>query len=127
MLLLRSQVVPSIRTRTTSIPVQLARTTSELKQGLSGTSSLPVGTGMLFIFEHPGGYGFWMKDMQYPLDIVWMDENLRVVEITQHLTPETFPEVTYPQVPVKYVLELNADTAKQGGFVIGEKVKLRGY
>ena len=45
----------------------------ERSQGLSGRPNLAAGTGMLFVFEQAGSYAFWMKDMRFPLDMVWID------------------------------------------------------
>lgn len=63
---------------------------------------------MLFIFETPGQHGFWMKDMNFSIDIVWIDENLQIVGIDKNIAPETFPNIFYPNQLVKYVLEIPA-------------------
>jgi uncharacterized membrane protein (UPF0127 family) len=66
----------------------------KLAQGLSGRKNLPAGTGMLFIFENLERHTMWMPDMNFPLDIVWLDETLSVVHITYGLQPcaETQPD-----------------------------------
>ena len=88
------------------ITAEVADTAETRSKGLSGRGSLQEGTGMLFIFDSPAQYGFWMKDMNFAIDIVWIDDNLRIVDIEKKVTPETFPQVFYPDQPVKYVLEL---------------------
>lgn len=90
------------------IPVTIADTPEEQQQGLSGTALLPTDTGKLFVFNTPGNYGFWMKDMHYPLDIIWIDSTMRVVGITTDIRPDTYPTVFYPPQDVSYVLEVNA-------------------
>src|SRR5690242_15708811 len=55
------------------IYVKKADTPAKQQQGLSGTASLPLDQGMLFIFPKDGTYAFWMKDMNYSLDIIWID------------------------------------------------------
>ena len=90
------------------IPVTIADTTLELEQGLSGTVSLPPNAGKLFVFNTPGKYGFWMKDMKYSLDILWLDSSFRILSITDNISPESYPTVFYPPKSVQYVLEVNA-------------------
>lgn len=91
-----------------SFKVEIADTPEKRQQGLSGRSALGDGTGMFFIFDKSGQYGFWMKDMNFPIDIVWIDENYKIVDIDKNLLPETYPEIFYPDQPVKYVLEIPA-------------------
>lgn len=91
-----------------SIPVTIADTPLEQEQGLSGTDSLAEGTGKLFVFDTPNIYGFWMKDMQYPLDFIWIDSTMHIIDITPAVGPETYPTVFYPPSPVQYVLEVHS-------------------
>ena len=90
-----------------TLNIEVADTDDERMQGLSDRDSLPRGSGMLFIFEKPGVHGFWMKDMRFPIDIVWLDESYKVVDIARSMSPNSFPHVFYPPRPVKYVLETN--------------------
>ncbi len=89
------------------------------EQGLSFTKSLAENHGMLFIFDRQETPGFWMKDMNYPLDIIWIDENKTVIGISENIMPETFPEKFYPDKPVKYALELNAGFANLHNLTVG--------
>lgn len=106
----------------TQIEVSVADTPSGRTKGLSGTQSLRVGTGKLFIFDTPDTYGFWMKDMQYPLDIVWIDSSWKVVDITRNVLPETYPTIFLPPAPVQYVLEVNAGDTVTKSLEIGSSV-----
>ncbi len=103
-----------VSSETVSIPVTIADTPQEHEQGLSGTEFLDKGAGKLFVFNTSGKYGFWMKDMNYGLDIVWLDENLKIVGISNGVMPSSYPNIFYPPSDVKYVLEVNAgfSTAK---------------
>ncbi len=101
------------------IRVAIADTDTLRVQGLSGVVSLPRSSGMLFTFPISGIYGLWMKDMNFPLDMVWIDSTKKVVGIHEHITPETFPMSFYPTEPVKYVLEINAYEAKKFGIATG--------
>lgn len=101
---------PTITVDGRTIQVEVADTEALREQGLSDRASLPAGRGMLFVFDEPGDYGFWMRNMRFPLDIVWLEregEGYRAVDITRNVLPDTFPQVFYPPRPVKYVLETN--------------------
>ena len=89
-----------------ALRVEVADTDAKRTLGLSGRESLKEG-GMLFVFDTPGNYGFWMKDMRFPIDIIWLDESYHVVDIARNVGPDTFPHIFYPPYPVKYVLETN--------------------
>lgn len=104
--------------------VSLAQTPQERAQGLSGTAELLPHTGKFFIFETLGMYGFWMKDMRFSIDIIWIDENFIIVGIEQGVAPSSYPDVFYPPVPVRYVLEVRSGEAIKNNLNIGTKVKL---
>lgn len=98
--------------------------TPELRQlGLSGRENLPEGRGMFFIFDEPSRHGFWMKDMNFAIDIVWIDEEYRIIGIEKEVVPETFPYVFRPEEPVKYVLELPAGFTSRNNIEIGAVVQ----
>ena len=78
------------------------------EQGLSHACSFDKKEGMLFKFEEKGTYGFWMKDMDFALDIIWLDENLKVIDKIENLSPNTYPNVYYPKSEALYVLEVMA-------------------
>ena len=93
--------------------VKIADSLAERAQGLSGTAALAPDEGMFFIFERAGIYGFWMKDMNYPIDIIWLNDELQPVGATKTISPDTFPAVFYPPVPVRYVLEISSTKSPQ--------------
>ncbi len=93
------------------------------ERGLSGRESLDADQGMLFIFDEEGSYGFWMKDMNFSLDLVWIDGQKRVVGVTEDVSPETYPKSFYPLEPVRYVLELNSGQAKIFGIKQGTSLQ----
>jgi uncharacterized membrane protein (UPF0127 family) len=68
------------------LSVEVADTPAERGRGLSGREMLPENSGMLFVFDTPGRYGFWMYGMKFPLDIIWIDERLRVVYFVENVT-----------------------------------------
>ncbi|MBI3589726.1 MAG: DUF192 domain-containing protein [Candidatus Liptonbacteria bacterium] len=107
--------------------VEVAEDMMARARGLSGREKLDENQGMLFIFNYPGDYGFWMKDMKFGLDLVWIKEN-RVVGFAENVQPEpgktVFGLTTYhPPEAVDKVLEVNAGTVGKYGFKIGDRVE----
>ncbi len=103
--------------------VELADTQKEREDGLMNRQSLDKDKGMLFIFPVQSKYSFWMKDTLIPLDIIWINSDKKVVEITtmQPCKVENCP--TYdPTQSASYVLELNANTTKEINLKIGDKL-----
>jgi len=77
---------------------------------------------MLFVFPEEGNPGFWMKDMQFPIDIAWLSTDGRIVHMVQVLSPDTYPTVFKSPNPARFVLELPAGffethRIKEGDFV----------
>ena len=88
-------------------------------QGLSGRTSLEKGKGMLFVFESSGLWGFWMPNMRFAIDIVWLSDEKRVVDIARDVTPESYPKMFTPITPARYVLELPKGDATRLGLSPG--------
>jgi len=112
----------------TTYMVSVADTEARRQQGLSGTKPLLPQTGMLFIFEKSGKYGFWMKDMQYAIDIVWANVNSdgigTVVHIEQNVKPETYPK-TFTNVNIaNAVIEVTAGEIAKQNLKVGDMVYL---
>lgn len=106
------------------LKVELAESVTEQMQGLSGRRVLPPGEGMLFVFGAPGKYGFWMKDMKFPIDIIWLSQTGSVVYIKENASPDSYPETFSPPEAAKYVLEVNAGFSAENGLKIGDKAEL---
>lgn len=91
------------------IELELAETPEEMMRGLSGRASLPDGHGMLFVYPEDTVPSFWMKNMHFPIDIIWLDRNWKVIGVEKNISPSTYPQTFSPQKPVRYVLEKNAN------------------
>lgn len=100
----------------------VANTPREREQGLSGTHFLNGGNGMFFVFDEADEHGFWMKDMEFPIDIIWIDDTNRIVDMTENVSPDTYPQIFKPEVPAKYVLEVMAGWAAENDVSIGDTV-----
>lgn len=104
------------------ISAEVADKPSELEKGLSTKSCIGKNQGMLFIFERPGYHNFWMKEMNFPIDIVWLDERKRVIEVTENVDPATYPDTFASSQPSGYVLELQAGAAAKHGIRPGTEL-----
>lgn len=104
--------------------VSIADSEEERGQGLSGVKALAQNEGKLFVFDTPGMYGFWMKDMNFPIDIVWIDETMTIVGISENISPQSYPAVFYPPQQSKYVLEINSGESVRNSLNRGTKLKL---
>ncbi|HEY4493594.1 MAG TPA: DUF192 domain-containing protein [Candidatus Paceibacterota bacterium] len=125
LLILYHILIPtSIGEKSLDLQLEIADSPAERTQGLSDRVSLPDDSGMLFIFDEPGYYSFWMKNMNFPLDIIWLDENWRVVWIDENILPETYPALFNPPSPIKFVLEINTGKARELELRLGERVSL---
>lgn len=101
--------------------LELATTTMAQAKGLSGRDGMPQDQGMMFIFDKPREYGFWMINMKFPLDIIWLNRN-QVVYMLRDASPHSFPKVFRPTSPADSVIELNAGTADRIGLRVGDKL-----
>ncbi|PIP73238.1 MAG: hypothetical protein COW88_02485 [Candidatus Lloydbacteria bacterium CG22_combo_CG10-13_8_21_14_all_47_15] len=107
---------------TISIVTEIADTPQERTTGLSGRTELTDGTGMLFVFDSPDMYGFWMKEMLFPIDIIWIGADGRIVWILPRVAPESYPTVFRPDRPAQYVLETPAGYAEMHSISVGDSV-----
>ena len=107
-----------------SIPVTIADTPEEQEIGLSNTTNLDQNTGKLFVFNTPGKYGFWMKDMNYPIDLVWIDRDLKIIAVDKDVSPQSYPNIFYPPQEVQYVLEVDAGFSTASGLSVNQLLTL---
>jgi hypothetical protein len=103
-----------------SFSLQIAKTEQERELGLGNRSSLPADQGMLFVFPQVQPECFWMKDMHFSIDIIWINKNKQVVYIKHNVSPSTYPDSFCPTQPVAYVIELNAGMTDNTGMRVGE-------
>lgn len=117
---------PMIRIGSINIPVEVAETETAREKGLSGRPSLDKDKGMLFIFSKPDFYQFWMPDMNFPIDIIWINDG-KVVGITPNVSNDFDPKnprIYSPPQPAQYVLEVSAGFSTEKNIKIGDAVVL---
>lgn len=106
------------------IIAEVVDTADLMARGLSGRSGLNENEGMWFVFAKDGNYGFWMKDMNFPIDIIWFDKDFKIVYLQKNILPETYPTVFYPNADSRYVLEVNAGFSEKHKIKIGDQAKV---
>ncbi len=95
------------------------------RRGLSGYEELEENEGMLFVFPVATKYSFWMKEMKFDLDMVWIMDD-RIVEITEGVVAPVgneSPVTVQPKVKVNRVLEVNSGWVEKNGVKVGDEVK----
>lgn len=106
----------------TTVVAEVATTPEEQQQGLSGRTTLAEGRGMLFVFAEPQVLRFWMKDMQFPIDIIWISGDGIVLGFVQALSPDTYPTVFSSGVTATYALEVPAGFVETHAIAEGAKL-----
>lgn len=102
---------------------ELALTAKEQQKGLGNRAGLCQNCAMLFKFGREGDYAFWMKDMRFDLDIIWISHG-KIVYIAKNLSHMAL-NTTDPKIPADQVLEINAGLANRYGFKIGDAVRVQ--
>lgn len=102
--------------------VEVVSTPALRNLGLSHRSSLAPSTGLLFVFEEEGYYPFWMKDMNFPIDIIWLNKEKKIVHIEASVFPSTYPLSFVSTEPALYVLEIPAGSSNIDDIHIGDNI-----
>ena len=105
--------------------VEIADDNQEITKGLMFRGSLDETSGMFFIFENENYQIFWMKNTLIPLDLVYIDKNLKVVDIKYAVPCKEDPCTVYKSAkPAKYVLEVNGNFTAKKNIKPGDKIVL---
>ncbi|MFZ8908075.1 MAG: DUF192 domain-containing protein [Nitrosopumilaceae archaeon] len=112
------------------LEVQIADDESKRIRGLMFQDPLPYDQGMIFVFDEPGVYSLWMLNMQFALDMIWIDADGNVVHIEQNIPPcETPTEIMacqsiVPSGEAMYILEVTAGFVEQFGITKDSKIDM---
>ena len=123
---------PKVLIGEASFLVELADTQDKRARGLSRRESLDQGTGMIFLYEEVGRLTFWMKDMYFPLDMLWIGGDCTVADISVQVQPPEPDQSNRelhrisPNQPALHVLEINGGEAANAGISIGDPIKFAG-
>ena len=117
----------TLTAKSLTIEANVVTKPSDRQKGLSGLDSLSLNQGMFFVFENKGPYGFWMKDMKFAIDIIWIDEDKNIIDMAQNAAPQPGKKnkeltIYRPRSDALYILEVNAGLASLHNLQIGDKV-----
>jgi uncharacterized membrane protein (UPF0127 family) len=105
-----------------AVAVEIARTDEQRQKGLMHRRSLADDAGMLFLFDEAADHGFWMVNTFIPLDMIFIDDDGRVVGIVERAEPHTRVARSVG-APSRYVLEVNGGWARARGVRPGDRVR----
>ncbi|MCE9549124.1 DUF192 domain-containing protein [Candidatus Nomurabacteria bacterium] len=105
------------------LKTELADTVEKRIQGLSGREVFKEDESMLFIFDFSAKHSFWMRDMNFAIDIIWLDENKEVVSIQKNAEPSSYPNIFVPTVKALYVLEVVSGFVEKNNLKVGDKAE----
>jgi uncharacterized protein len=110
----------------TRVDVEIADTAEARARGLMFRDTLAEHEGMLFPFDRPRQYGFWMRNVQFPLDIIWLDARRRIVWIVKRAKPclEDPCPMYLPETDALFVLEVVSGFVERHGVRIGDVVEI---
>ncbi len=101
-----------------------AATSQERQKGLMFRDRLDAGKAMLFVFETKGEHPFWMKNMKFGLDIIWIDDDMNIVHISKKVLPcGNDCNIFSPKKKTRYVLEVPYGFAQENNIEVGDKVE----
>lgn len=114
----------TITTPKGTIDAEVADTPEARELGLSGRKGIALTKGMLFVFPNSSRYGFWMKDMLFPIDMVWVNKDGIVVHTVENAKPDDYPAKYVNSADALYVLELGAGQAQANGIYLGVELPI---
>ncbi len=100
----------------------VADSVDKKRKWLSGISSIKPNEGMIFVYDEPGRYWFWMSGMKFSLDFIWVDWSGYIVWITPKVSPDTYPRVFFPPSKAQYIIELLSGSVEKYGLYTGQKI-----
>lgn len=116
---------PQVCINNTCFSIEIAETPQERQIWLMHRKHLPEKSGMLFVFEQSSPYGFWMKNTLIPLDMIWIDQDQKIIDIQQAIPCTTDPCPSYkPSWPALYVLELNSWISEKYGIKVWDNIEI---
>jgi uncharacterized membrane protein (UPF0127 family) len=119
-----SIIKQKVDTLIATLNIELAESEYETETGLMYRDGMKAEEGMLFIFKDERLHNFYMKNTEFPLDIIFIDKNMKIASFQENAQPYS-KTLLSSQVPIQYVLEVNAGLAEKWLLEIGDKVAFR--
>lgn len=124
----QKQTSPIAKIKNQEFKLLLTKTEKDRQIGLSKHDKLPTDKAMLFIFAKKDYYRFWMKDMKFPIDIIFIKDN-KIAKIYENASVLKAPvnelPIYSPPEPINKVLEINAGISKKYNFKAGDTIEFR--
>lgn len=121
-------VQPTVTFEDTEFSVEIADTPEERATGLMNRKNLSENSGMLFVYKKEDERSFWMKNTSIPLDIIFLDSNLEVINIEaadpEPNTSDSDLRTYRSEEPAQYVLEINQNRSEEISLEKGSKIGL---
>lgn len=114
------QNVNYVKIGNTELKVEIVSTNEKRAKGLSGRKELKENEGMLFVFDKLAKNYFWMKEMNFPLDIIWFDQNKKIIYLEKNVLPSSYPKSFGSDFDSQYVLEVSAFFSDRNNLKIGD-------
>lgn len=115
----------TVKISNTNIRAEVADTSLKRMEGMMSKQSLPYGQGMLFEFDKEGYPEIWMMNMKFPIDILWINKDFKIVHIVENAQPCVINCQTYiPDKKALYVIEVNAGFVKKNRIELGDTIKI---
>jgi hypothetical protein len=111
--------------KNTTVLAEVSDTDTKRILGLSGRKNLSEGEGMWFDFKTNTNTGFWMKEMNFSIDMLFLNKDFKIIYIKENATPESFPESYGPLIPYRYVLEVPSGFTKKYSISLEDTVSLQ--
>ena len=124
----KAQADPSVCAKDICVKVDVVSQLKDMQRGLQGAKSLAKNHGMLFVFDSDNFQPFWMKDMKFAIDMIWIDSQYRIVTIASSC-PACVQEpckIYVPSQKARYVLEVSSGFALRHHFKLGDVLTFKG-
>lgn len=105
-----------------TIQIEIAQSAQDVANGLGNRDFLPENYGMLFLFRERSYPVFWMKNMRFPLDFIWIDGEI-IVDVTENVSHKDQKKIYSPKFLIDKVLEVNAGFVNNNNIKIGDKIQ----
>lgn len=112
----------TIKLTTGQLTTEVVKEQTERMMGLSGRRCINGETAMLFVFDEADRHGIWMKDMNFPIDIIWLNEEKKIVHIEKNVLPGSYPKIFYPSSPALYVVEVQSGLTDSKSITVGQQL-----
>lgn len=100
--------------------LEFAITPTKQESGLSLRECMPKYSAMVFLYATDDKFGIWMKNMNFAIDVVWLDKDKKIVTIVNDMQPSSYPKIHYPTEDARYVIEVRSGVANEVGFAVGD-------